>query len=500
MTVLIDSRTVPNASMLETDVCIIGTGAAGLTLAREFAGRNFQVCVLESGGMQRDSETQSLYEGQIVGLPHIPLTWPRDRYFGGTTNTWTGQCRPLDPSDFEQREWIPHSGWPFLKSHLDPFYERAHSVCQLGTYSYEVDDWLYGDLRTLPFVGNDVVTNIFQLSPPTRFGEVYRKIVETSENTKVYLFANVIEIDTNDMGSRATRVRVATLEGNTFSVQARIFVLATGGIENARVLLLSDRIHKNGLGNQNDMVGRFFMQHLLFPSGLIRIDSPDVSAKLYLNEPKLSPVHKVPFRGMMSLSEDQRRREKIAAIGMRLLTTEDHSIDGTVAEDRTTVDDAVRQLASPNAASIWRLWNMTEQIPNPDSRITLAPERDRLGLRQVQLDWRLSSLDKKSVRRTHQLLGQALGHAGLGRVKCELNDDDTSWTPVPKGGHHHMGTTKMHVDAKRGVVDEHCKVHGVSNLYIAGSSVFPTGGFANPTLTIVALALRLADHIRRKVA
>ena len=264
---------------------------------------------------------------------------------------------------------------------------------------------------------------------------------------------------------------------------------------------MSDRINRNGLGNQNDMVGRFFMQHLLFTSGLILINRPEISVTLYLDNPKANPIHGVPFRGMLSLSEDHRRREKISGAAIRLLsiTSEGPSIDNPDSGDQTTVDDAVRLLASPNTSKIYRIWNMTEQTPNPDSRITLATERDRLGLRQVQLDWKLNSLDKESIRRTQQRIGQAIGRAGLGRLKLELNGDNTRWKSTPKGGHHHMGTTRMHTDAKRGVVDEECKVHGVSNLYVAGSSVFPTGGYANPTLTIVAMAIRLAEHIKREL-
>ncbi|MGL4618309.1 MAG: GMC family oxidoreductase, partial [Chroococcidiopsis sp.] len=140
-----------------------------------------------------------------------------------------------------------------------------------------------------------------------------------------------------------------------------------------------------------------------------------------------------------------------------------------------------------------------EQAPNPDSRITLSRDRDKLGMNRVQLDWRLSPIDKYTIKRSQQLIAEEFERSGLGKMQIELGDDDASWRSL-RGSYHHIGTTRMSNNPREGVVDEHCQVHGIHNLYIAGSSVFPTSGLSNPTLTIVALAIRLADRIQEQMS
>ena len=167
---LVDARTVPANKVIETDVCIVGAGAAGITLAREFIGKPFRVCLLESGGFDFEESTQDLYRGNNAGF-HVPLSVARLRYFGGSTNHWGSYCRPLDEIDFETRDWVPHSGWPFKKSELDPYYDRAQSICQLGPYRYDPQFWQTQAGAPLPLAGDRVVTSIFQMrDPAVRFG------------------------------------------------------------------------------------------------------------------------------------------------------------------------------------------------------------------------------------------------------------------------------------------------------------------------------------------
>ena len=523
----IDARTLAEDQVIETEVCIVGAGAVGITLAREFVGQEFRVCLLESGGLEIDEDTQSLYKGENTGLPYYPLNFTRLRYFGGSTNHWSGWCRPLDEIDFEARDWVPHSGWPFSKSHLDPFYKRAQSISQLGPYAYDVEHWEDSNERPrLSFAGDRVITKIFQLSPPTRFGEVYRDEIAGADNVSTYLYANVVEIETNDTAQTVTRLRGATLEGNKFWVSAKLFILATGGIENPRLLLLSNKGQSVGLGNQFDLVGRFFMEHPHLGSGEIIPSNPNITIALYQSH----TVNKIPIVGTLTLEEEVQRREKLVnfsatltpwstrreyykkvakAKGVksyrhlrRALSQGDMPSDfwkhiGNVIADVDDIAIHVYRKFFPDA-TIDRiyLYNRTEQAPNPDSRVTLADARDRLGKNRLRLDWRLSPIDKRSIRRAHEIIGEELGRAGLGRFRVELDDDDSTWPPSLVGGYHHMGTTRMHVDPKKGVVNENCQLHGISNLFIGGSSVFPTSGSAHPTLTIVALAVRLADHVK----
>jgi choline dehydrogenase-like flavoprotein len=519
--VLIDARTVPRNQFIETDVCIVGAGAAGITLAREFIAQPFRVCLLESGGLEFDKDTQSLYQGENIGLPYFPLEVARLRYFGGTTNHWEGWCRPLDAIDFETRDWVPHSGWPFDKSHLDPFYKRAQSICWLGPYVYDVKDWEAENTPHFPFASDRVITTIFQFSPPVRFGTMYRDEIVGADNISTFLYANVIDIETTYTAQSVTRLQVACLQGTKFWVAAKLYILAAGGIENARLLLLSNKVQSAGLGNQYDVVGRFFMEHPHLESGLILPSDSHTSVALYdahrLNNTRIS--------GVLSLSPETLRHEKLLNFSALVQPRSWSEVSEGVSSLRVIVralrgrdlpDDFLKHLwnmiadiddVTTAAYRQWRkkgtrliellsLYNRTEQAPNPESRVTLTNERDALGTNRVRLNWQLSASDTRSIRRAHEIIGQELGRAGLGRFKITLAEDDSTRPSLLIGGAHHMGTTRMHVDPKKGVVNENSQVHGVSNLFIAGSSVFPTSGYANPTLTIVALAVRLADYVK----
>jgi choline dehydrogenase-like flavoprotein len=516
---LVDARTLPKNTVIETDVCIVGAGAAGITLAKEFIGQPFRVCLLESGGFEFEEKTQDLYSGENVGFP-IPLNIMRLRYFGGSTSHWGNYCSPLDEMDFEARDWIPHSGWPFKKSQLDSYYERAQNLCRLGPFAYNCEFWQTKTSPLLPFASNRVVTSIFQMrEPATRFGTVYRKEILEAPNITTFLYANLLNIDTDVTARTVTRLSVSCLQGNKFVIAGKLFVLATGAIENARLLLLSNDISRVGLGNQNDLVGRFFMSHALCEPALFLPSDPLIPATLYVNSKP--PVDKLKVTGHLTLSHETQRQHKLlnfnavlfpvymAQTGlMSLKRLAKREFDTLAKELRNIVAD----IDGVATAAYWKLlkgvipvraFSLTcaiEQSPNPASRVTLSSERDALGKQRVRLNWQLRPVDKRSLRRSLEIVGAELGRAGLGRLKIDLKESDESWPEVIRDAGHHMGTTRMHLDPKQGVVDENCRVHGMSNLFLAGSSVFPTSGHANPTLTIVALALRLAAYVKRIMA
>lgn len=525
---LIDARRLPEDTTIETEVCIVGAGAAGITLACEFVGQPFRVCLLESGGLVFDKDTQSLDEGENIGnsywpinggsRPYNPLSATRLRYFGGTTNHWGGYCRPFDEIDFVVRDWIPYSGWPFSKSHLAPFYERAQSICQIGPFVYDIDFWETKDTTRFPFIGDRVITKIFQLSPPTNFGKVYRDKITQAANISTYLYANLVDIETTHNASKVTRLHVASLQGNKFKVSGKVFILAAGGIENPRLLLLSNKVKTVGLGNENDLVGRFFMEHQELETCLFLPSNPNTLAGLY-SEHTVNKETVQGIRGILSLSPETMRQEhlvnftsylypiyperpeSVSSLRHILQALQGRSIPKDLTEHlRNVITDidgivaAAYRKYSGRQNSHYSLVSASEQVPNPDSRVTLATERDRLNKPRVRLDWRLSPIDRDSLRRGYEIIGQEIGRAGLGRLKVTIDEDKNSW-PV-RGQCHHMGTTRMHIDPKKGVVNEKCQVHGISNLFIAGSSVFPTSSSATPTLTIVALAVRLSDYVK----
>jgi choline dehydrogenase-like flavoprotein len=283
---LVDARSVEEGSLLRTGICIIGAGAAGITLAREFARSKLTVMLLESGGFRRDSKIQKLYKGECRGPildahPSYPSS-SRVRYFGGTTNHWAGWCRPLDPLDFEERPWVPNSGWPITRSDLNPYYTRALDVIQIDPFDDDPHERLAGE-STLgdQYMDSPIVTRLFHFSPPTRFGETYRQELIDSPTTTVMIHANVLDIRSNADASRVEHLEVARLDGTRFTVESRYVVLAAGGIENARLLLSSDGVQRNGLGNERGLVGRFFSDHPHLIAGHVAITDPAPSMKTY---------------------------------------------------------------------------------------------------------------------------------------------------------------------------------------------------------------------------
>ena len=267
----VDAHEVPEGTILDTDICIIGAGAAGITLAREFIDAPFRTSLLESGGLEYDAATQELYRGRNVGRKYFELDACRLRYFGGTTNHWGGYCRPLNAIDFEEHSWAPYSGWPFGLEELLPYYHRAQNVCELGEYGYDnvyLQDHAGGEL--FPLNEGQMVTEVIQIAP-TRFGQVYRPTIKAAANVTSYLNANVTNAEAGETQNEITRLRVATLNGRRFWITAKYYILAAGGIENARLLLVSNETRTAGLGNENDLVGRFFMDH---PEGEIGLFLP----------------------------------------------------------------------------------------------------------------------------------------------------------------------------------------------------------------------------------
>jgi len=513
----IDARTLPNGSVLEADLCIVGAGAAGISMALEWIGSPRTVLLLEGGGLEYEPAMQDLYRGEIVGLPYYPLQAARLHYFGGTTGHWAGFCSTLDPIDFDKRDWVPHSGWPLRREELDPFYARAQPLLELGPYEYAAGDWQRRDptLVPLPLDPRVMWTKMWQFSPPTRFGARYRDAVIGARNVHLYTHANVCELEANESLGAVDGLRVRTLDGKEHRARARYYVLACCSIQNARLLLASNRRTPTGLGNAHDLVGRFFMEHIEIPGGHLALaPSGAVNTKLYAFE-----FGQTKARGELALSAAVQRERRIlngtvslepGAPGEvakstfqwgtpeRLAALRKWQANGKVGPP----PDGLPERAPAGAPRFFHLVTRQEQAPNPDSRVMLSTERDALDMPRAKLAWRLTELDRRSFRVFYEVLGRELGRNGVGRVQLLdwVRRDDATWPGTLSGGWHHMGTTRMHDNPRRGVVDATCRVHGLDNLYVAGASVYPTGGAANPTLTLVALSLRLSDHLKRTLA
>ena len=466
----LDMREVDDGALIDSDLCIIGAGAAGIAIALEFLDAGLNVFLAESGGLEFEEETQALYRAESIGLPYGPLGMNRLRYFGGTTNHWGGMSGPFQKIDLGKRDWVEYSGWPISREDLDPFYVRAHEICQLGPPEYDISRWEHGKRKFLKLLPEKLEHKAWRRSPPTRFGKVYRPPLKNSAKIKVLLHANATEIFTDWTASNVTGIRLATLDGRRALARSRRYVLACGGIENPRLLLNSNGIEAAGVGNGHDVVGRFFMEHPHIPSGTILLTKPGDWHTAYTWFQSNHPADQDrAIRVGLGPSPKAQRRYKIlnhsAALDVfRPDSQAEGGLDAHIRNVLRNLDENWQDsapLGSEDApgseveTSSLLVFTWIEQAPNPDSRVKLIGERDALGLNRVALDWRLTALDKRTARISTELIGEEIGRLGLGRL--HISDwllADSYWSGVG-GGDHHMGTTRMGQDPRteRGRLD-----------------------------------------------
>lgn len=515
--------------LLQTRTCVIGAGAAGITAARALLAAGQEVVLIESGGLDYEPETSDLNAGENVGQDYYDLESCRLRFFGGTTAIWGGRCAELDPIDFERRSWVPHSGWPISYEEMKPYYERARRVFELPP------DPSWDALRaagmTIPHFDTSAIQPRLWC-----FDEAFNRFTFQScrdlrdhPRCRIVTHATVTEIVAEEGGRGIAELRGGNAGGGRFTVKAQDYVLAAGGIENARILLASRDVFPTGLGNQHDQVGRYFMEHPHARGGRV------VGAAAWDLLRGFELKHRVGSHGFSALvtpGEDLQRKEALLNTSLTIAARPPANADEALAiraykhlKHRVAPSRAGRALWMYSKKATrwaqqrvdplrpWLLYRMgkvelalvvrAEQAPNPDSRVLLSEDRDPLGVPRVRLDWRTCELDVHSVRGLVSVLDSELRRLRLGRVEAAdwLMDGSSEWRTDPLvsmhpiGGYHHMGTTRMSDSPRSGVVDRDGRVHGIGNLYVAGSSLFPTGGWANPTVTIVALALRTADRI-----
>lgn len=545
---ILDANEIPHGTRLQADVCIVGGGPAGISLALSLAGQDLDILLLESGRAGLHAATQSLYQGEVADEKlHSPPDKYRQRRLGGSSAIWGGRCMPFDAIDFERREWIAHSGWPISLADLLPFYPEANRLCEAGRFAYDAKDALGPDAPPL-FAGfaSDVVCTdgLERFSCPTDFGARYARRLKVARDIRVLLGANCTGLKTGGAHGRLLcEVEVATLEGRQFSVEARATVIAAGGLETARLLLASN------IGNEHDVVGRYYMCHIAGNVGSLEVAGPPAHVR---HGYEVSPEG-IYCRRRISIAEGEQRRRGLANAVARLhfprITDPRHRSgvlsglylarkfisyeygkrlnDGTpptlglharhlwnvVADPADTAGFlahwvAKRTLAQRKFPSVilrnrsnrFSLEMHGEQAPRATSRVTLTDRRDALGLPRLRIDWRHGPEDIDSVRRTLDLIAQEMARSGVGRLTYDRDTLEEDLLRFGAYGGHHIGTARMGSDARTSVVDADCRVHSVNNLFVAGSAVFPTSSQANPTLTLVALSLRLGHHLSRRLA
>ena len=545
---LIDTAREPLPGSLSTDVAIVGAGAAGITLALALERLGVDCLLIDAGGEKLSRASQEFYRAALIEPEdHGPTHLYRRREFGGTTAVWGGRCIPFDPIDFEARPWIPHADWPVSHAEVAAHWPEAMAICRAGAPDFNAAD----PLPAGAFADPDLVAErIERFSEPTHFGRAYRDRLAAASHVRTVTGAAVTEIRTDETGAQCTGVVVQTPRGPV-EIAARRTVIATGGQETPRLLLASNRALNCGLGNQCDLVGRFYQSHLEGEAGEIAFDTPGEAARFdYMRDPQ-----GIYCRRYFWLSPEAQRREGLP--GLILRPTHPSIVDpghrnpvlsamylvkdlivSEYARRLTSTERAVRAAWAGNASGFYRAhlgnillhpvklgafsWTWTfrrvlarrklpsvflrdprgrypldanaEQTPNPDSRIALGAETDAHGVPRIRVDWRVSELDRHLIARGLRCLGTAIDRAPGARVT--LPDDlEQAVAGFTRVGGHHIGTARMAAGPETGVTDREGAVFGMRGLYVSGAALFPTSGFANPTLTLIALALRLSNHL-----
>lgn len=481
------------------DACIVGSGPAGITLARKLAASGLSVALMEGGSLDYEQRSQDLYAGDIVGRDYHPLDSTRLRFFGGSSNHWGGLCRALEPWDFEAKRDLPGSGWPISRADLDPYAAEADGIVSIpGAYEDKTDQ----------FAGDDFRVIRFRHSPPTRFGETFREEIRASDRITLVLNANLVDLDLDDSLGTVTGARFKSYAPGDpgILVNARVYCLCMGGLENPRFLLNATRQLPQGIGNETDLVGRGFCEHPAYTVGKVLFEDEVPTPREYDPTPEfLARQQSANFHLFLQTRARNLTKELVRSV---ICTTDFGARLARAVLDRGLNCDAgglgTYFRLREQDTSVGALSLIIEQTVDPDSRVTLSQQRDMFGHRRIALDWRLNDQDAHTIREA--CLGIAGGFAETGTGRVQLNDwvtaEDIEPPQLGSGNgevalHHHLCTTRMNADPALGVVNGDCRVHSVSNLYIGGSSVFASAGYANPTYTIVQLALRLGDHLSR---
>ena len=519
---ILDISEIDADGPISCDVCVIGSGAAGITTAREFIGTSYSVVVLEGGGRSFEAASQDPYQREIAGHQQS-VHEGRVRVLGGTTTLWAGQTLPLLDIDFRKRNWVPYSGWPFDRSTLEAYYRRAEDVVQVPHATNDAETWPKPDAPPPSYDAAKLVPYYSQFTHEPSFANKYGQDFDAAPNITLLTHANAVTIEVNEHATAVRGVLARSFEGRHLRVLARFVVICCGGIESARLLLLSDSVERHGVGNRHGVVGQFFQDHpsVGFP---VRPRSPREFGRLYDSFRKRSVGYALKIAASPQLQE----QKSILHVGAEIYypPTEDDPIDAAKRVLRAVRDPSLRPGIPQAVASAAKqpgqviraafrhyvlnqppkvgstqphLGIATEQEPNPRSCIRLSRETDRLGQRRTVLNWQVAEAETRSIEVFAQTLADEwdrldIADINLAGVRLWGREDGAH------GGYtaasHHMGTTRMGTDPKTSVVDERCRVHGYQNLYIGSSSVFPTGGFSNPTLTILALCLRIADEVK----
>ena len=491
------------------DVCIVGAGAAGIVLALDLARRDKRVLLLEAGGREIEEDSQDPYASEVTGLPHRGIHTGRFRVHGGTTTKWGGQILELEPRDFEQRPGIEDSGWPFPKSALTPYYERALEFEGLARVTRRDED-VWREIGQVPPLFTDLETYFTRWCPEPNFARLHGQTISRHPGIALWLHANAVEPLLE--GDTLRGVRCRTLSGVEAVFRANQFVFCLGGIESSRFFL---QPREGGVPwNASGLLGKHFQDHIDCNAAIVEPTDSEQFHQIFDNvfsrgfkyHPKLrvptTEQHGLNVAATMAFSGES---EEILAA---LKATAKKILRGRVAEilpadinlaarhfpllARQALRYKLRHRAYNPADSQIFLRVHCEQEPKSQSSIALADTRDALGLFRARLNWQISEKELDTIRKFVRKVAKLL--SGIACIRPSENLD-TDFRPQCDDSNHHMGGMRMASSPKTGVVDSDLCIYGLRNAYVCSSAVFPCSGFSNPTHTLLALTLRLGEHL-----
>jgi choline dehydrogenase-like flavoprotein len=494
------------------DLCIIGTGPAGISVAKNFLGSKLKVGMLESGGLNAEAKFDQLNEGKNSGPRYLSLDASRLRCFGGAAGLWAGVCAPFSSDDFLYKPFVPLSGWPIRLIDLRDYYIEAAEMLGISYEKFYDQQFFQNTLNGVSFKefnrkNSFLSGNVYQVSDIQKrdFGSRYKTEFESSQNIDVLFHSTVTRLNVDATGGQIDSASIADLDGNKAIVRAKHFVLACGALENPRILLASNDHYKEGIGNHSGFVGACFMSH----PGIQNVGEVHRSIdELCIDGDRFEDDYVVAFE----MSPTQREKQKTLRHSLsmyRFSGLEDPStyLSGRIfthfnkiIEKFDFLSSVSESLCKMNGAYIrnkMELGVALEQPPKLTNKVSLDNTKDQLGVPKINVYWGdLTELEKRTVATSVETLARELGVLNMGRVKYSSEFLSGESFKFDDPVNHHIGTTRMSSDPTTGVVDENCKVFGISNLYVTGSSVFSTSSIVNPTYTIIAISLRLAKHLK----
>lgn len=538
------------AKVDDIDIIIVGSGAAGIALAMEFANTDTKVIVLEAGGHNYDQVIQDPYKGDVVTpANHGPLESYRRRMFGGTTTVWGGRCSPFVELDFKERDYVKNSGWPITKDEMDPYYVRAHDYCDVGDFDYSVAGSLNGNPRVIPDLQSEVVVQdeIWRFSHPTNFKEKYQADLETAHNIQLLINAACLSIEADSETGAVKELLIATSLTTRLRLRGKQYVIAAGGLETTRLLLVSNNVFTDGLGNSSGLLGKYYASHITGNFGEVKLTEKNSNVSWKYTKTDDGVYYKQRLRILDKIQKekkllntrvilthpgfgDPRHGSGVlsgAYLVKRFLKGQippEYSKDLASQEYKhvlrhicNVIVDSPRSfvfaydwiskrifsrrklpsIALKSKSGIYTLHYDSEQTHIVESSVGLSDAKDEYGIPRLKVDWQYDENDIENLYSTYKIITDEITASKAGVM---LSSDDEVKNSIKRQvgvGSHQLGSTRMSADPNKGVVNESCRVHDVPNLYLASPSVFCTGGFANPLLTIVALSIRIADHLKK---